>query len=202
MQTNQDWIDNSANVWLKFAKRIAVLRKDNPYNIAKMLEAFSIGCARVLAGTGEIMHSSPPLVVDMSDDPRVAMAAHEWEKRNEIVTERIVLSGRHFQFQSWFSLDEDLDIRHDNGVLNYIGSRINRYVLAGAEEMDHVHYQRNNRYIPFPESNPFETQDVYDANPMEFRSLHTRLRIAIQLGMDQRTIEMIRDRIDAAKRIH
>ncbi len=202
MQINQDWIDNSAGGWLEFARKIAVLKTDNPDNIAKMLEAFSLGCAHVLAGITEITYSPPPLVVDMSEDPRVAMAGHEWDKRNDTVTERIVLSGRHLQFQSQFSLDEDLDIRHDYGILNYSGSRINRYILAGVEEMDHVHYQRSNGYIPFPKSNRLDRQDVYDANPMEFRSLHTRLRIAIELGMDQRTIEMIRDRIDAASRIH
>jgi hypothetical protein len=134
----------------------------------------------------------------MSENPRVAMAAHEWEKKNNIVTEQIVLSGRHFQYQSWFSPDEDLDIRHVDGVVNYIGSRINRYVLAGAEEMDHAHFQWSNGHVPFPESNLFQSQEVYDSSPIEFRSLHTRLRIAIELGMDQRTIAMIQQRIDAA----
>lgn len=182
-------------------KKIAVLKKDNPHNIATMLASFSEGARRMLSSIQEDHFVSPLLVIDQSEDPRIAMAAHEWEKSESIVSDRIVLSGRHFQYQSWFPLDEDLDIRDLDGIANYVGKRINRYVLAGVEEMDHAHFQWTNGYEPLPESNQLLRQDIYDSSPLEFRSLQTRLQIATELQMDQKTIDVIHNRIEAANRI-
>lgn len=165
-----------------------------------MLAAFSEGARRVLSSIQEDLFVSPPLVIDQNEDPRIAMAAHEWEKSEGIVSDRIVLSGRHLQYQSWFLLDEDLDIRHLDGIANYVGKRIDRYVLAGVEEMDHAHFQWTKGYEPLTESNQLLRQDIYDSSPLELRSLQTRLRIATELQMDQKTIDVIRNRIEAANR--
>lgn len=199
--TNRDWIQNNAEAWLPIAKKITVLERDNPHNVAIMLAAFSEGAREVLTSIKTENFVPPPLVIDQSEAPRISLAGYEWEKSEGIINERIVLSGRHFLYESWFSTDEDLDIRHLDGIASYVGKRTDRYVLAGIEEMDHAHFQWTKGHEQLPESNQFLKQSSYDSCPLEFRSLQTRLRIAIEMQMDPRTIEVLQHRIEAAQRI-
>lgn len=191
---SRKWLKFDTKAWQGLGKKLATQKQDDPTKIGILLERFAEGMHFVFDNSNVPTLLVPALIID-TDLPARTRGAEFHREENAIV-----LSALHVWGKAARTLTEIIECKHDDAAMLFRGTTSEYFRLLGVEEADHADFV--SRYGPQPISDDsIRSTARYDASPIEFRSLETRLRATDYFRMPEHTQKVLNLRIENAKRI-